>query len=543
MSEMPKPDGQKRVLEKRKLDDWLDSVSYQALNSPDYMPSKFALTFMNWIKLVEGDSTSNNLTPPVHLAMLDKVQAGVSKFIANLCFRGAAKTTLFMEYLTLFVAQFGYLPGLGPVSGMIYVSDTMENGVKSARKNIETRYNNSPFLQYWIPEAKFTDAYLEFTNRDGHKLGVRMYGAKTGIRGTKIFGQRPTLAVLDDLISDDDAKSPTAMQTIKDTIYDGVFPALHPSKFLVLFNGTPFNSEDVMIGAVESGGWDVNVWPVCSKWPCSREEFDGAWPDRFDYDSLLEKYEFMVANGKMNAFNREFMLRITTSAERVVQDEEIRWYSRQQLLKNRGAFNFYITTDFATSKKTTADYSVILVWAYNSNGDWFLVDGVIEKQSFDKTLDDLFRLVQEYHDGLQEVGIEVNGQQGAFIQVIQRRMMDQNCFFNLASSNNSSAPGIRRDGDKFRNFNLVVPLFKLGKFWFPEEIKASAMMGIILQQIGLVTHSGIKGKDDALDGISMLGSLKPWKPAAFAPTKPDEVQLWAARRAEQGEARINSYLG
>ncbi|AIU44340.1 large terminase subunit [Delftia phage RG-2014] len=532
-----------RKLVKKTLDQWLDDVDYAYLNGPEYMPSAFSLTFMNWIKLVEGNSTQNNLTPPVHLAMLDKISAGVSKFIANLCFRGAAKTTLMFEYLALFVAHFGVLPNLGKVSGMIYVSDTMENGVKSARKNIETRYNNSPFLQYWIPEAKFTDAYLEFTNRDGHKLGIRMYGAKTGIRGTKIFGLRPQLAVLDDLISDDDSKSPTAMQTIKDTIYDGVFPALHPSKFMVLFNGTPFNSEDVMIGAVESGGWDVNVWPMCAKWPCTREEFDGAWPDRFDYDAMLEKYEFMVANGKMNAFNREFMLRITSNEERVVQDAEIRWYKRQNLMENKHAFNFYITTDFATSKKTTADFTVILVWAYNSNGDWFLVDGVVEKQSFDQTLDDLFRLVQEYNTGLQEVGIEVNGQQGAFISVLQERMIRTNCFFHLASANNGGAPGIRRDGDKLRNFNLVVPLFKMGKFWFPEEIRAGKMMAIIMQQISLVTHSGIKGKDDALDGISMLGSLHPWKPAAYAPAKPTEVELWIQQKAEQGEARINSYLG
>lgn len=75
---------------------------------------------------------------------------------------------MFGEYLTLYIALYGEIDGFGDVSGMIYISDSMENGVKSLRKNIEHRYNNSEFLRKYIPEAKFTDAYLEFTNADGH---------------------------------------------------------------------------------------------------------------------------------------------------------------------------------------------------------------------------------------------------------------------------------------------------------------------------------------------------------------------------------------
>ena len=117
-----KPSPVKPVLVKQDLDEWLDSVSYSFLNSPEYMPTEFALMFMNFIKLVNGAQGESHKTPPVHLAMLDKI-VSPSDYIANLCFRGAAKTTLFMEYLILFIAMFGYIPGLGKVEGMIYVSD------------------------------------------------------------------------------------------------------------------------------------------------------------------------------------------------------------------------------------------------------------------------------------------------------------------------------------------------------------------------------------------------------------------------------------
>lgn len=41
----------------------------------------------------------------------------------------------------------------------------------------------------------------------------------------------------------------------------------------------------------------------------------------------------------------------------------------------------------------------------------------------DKTIDELFRLVQEYRP--QEVGIETTGQQGGFISWIQNEMGQQ----------------------------------------------------------------------------------------------------------------------
>lgn len=527
------------ALIKQELDEWLDQVDYSHLNSPSFIPSAYSLQFMNFIKMVNGAEGESHKTPPVHLAMLDKITEPTS-YIANLCFRGAAKTTLFAEYFFPFVAMMGEIEGFGSVSGAIYVSDSMDNGVKSLRRNMEFRYNNSPFLQKWLPKAVFTDAYIEFENIAGHKFGLKMFGAKTGLRGTKIFGKRPVLCVLDDLVSDDDAKSKASMIAIKDTVYKGVNHALDPTRRKVIFNGTPFNKDDILIEAVESGAWDVNVWPVCEQFPCEESEFCGAWEDRFSYQYVLEQYEMAIKTGKLSAFMQELMLRITSDEERLVQDAEIKWYDRMKLLVNRGSFNFYITTDFATSAKQTADFSVISVWAYNSNGDWFWVDGICERQTMDKTIDDLFRLVQFYKP--QQVGIEVTGQQGAFIQWLQNEMIVRNIWFNFASSEKSNAAGIRPLTDKLSRFNLVVPWFKMGKVYWPEEMKRTIIMGHFIGQLRLVTQSGIKGKDDCIDTISMLGYLKPWKPSDSVPATPSELDLWEEDRQNDQQSGLATYI-
>lgn len=519
------------------LDTLLDEVSYEYLNSSAYVPSNFALTFMNFIKLVNGKEGEANKTPPVHLAMLDKMDSP-DKRIVNLLFRGAAKTTVFMEYLTLYLAVFGELPYLGKVYGMIYVSDSVDNGVKNARQNIEFRFHNSEFLQEWITEAKFTDKYLEFTNKEGKKLGVKLYGAATGIRGSKVFGKRPTLAILDDLIGDADAVSKATMEAIEDTVYKGVMNALDPVSRKIVFNGTPFNKEDVMVKAVESGAWTVNVYPVAEKFPCTKEEFRGAWEDRFSYEFLMDEYEFFKGQHKLNAFYQELMLRITNEEERLVRESDIQWYDSETLMENKQNFNFYITTDFATSAKQSADFSVISVWAHNSNGDWFWVDGFCERITMDVTIKNLFRLVQEYSP--LSVGIEVNGQQGGFVSWIQSEMLHKNIWFNLASHNNSGN-GIRRGGDKLTNFNYVVPLFKAKKIYFPIDKVESVPMKVFKEQISLAMKNGFKGKDDFLDTVSMLPLMNAVRPSPNVSVNRDTTGIWSMPKQESFST-LSSYI-
>lgn len=527
-------------LKKQSLDTWLDNVDYQDLATGSYVPSTFSIGFMNFIKLVNGVQGESNKTPPVHLKMLDKL-ASPSQYVANLIFRGAAKTTLFMEYLTLYLAVFHELPYLGEVSGMIYVTDSIENGVKSARKNIEYRYENSEFLKEQLPVARFTDTYIEFTNKAGHQLAVKLYGATTGIRGTKIYGKRPTLCILDDLMSDEASKSKVILQLIKDTIYKGVNHALDPTRRKVIFNGTPFNNEDPLVEAIQSGAWDSNVYPVCEKFPCTREEFRGAWSDRFTYDYIKSQYDVALSTGQLASFYQELMLRLTSEDSKLVAYNEIRWYKKSVLLSNKNFYNFYITTDFATSAKQSADYSVISVWAINSNGDFFWVDGQCKRTTMDNNIDKLFQLVQKYQP--QAVGVEVTGQQGAFIQWLQKEMMLRNIWFSFATSGNNNAPGIRPVADKLSRFNLVVPWFKAGKFYFPEEDKDNAILKEGIQEINLATSDGLKGKDDFLDTISMLAYMKIWRPSeAPIPKDPDNGGIYDETEPEEDTNRLESYI-
>ena len=496
-----------------KVEDYLNNTKYAI--DPGYVPSDFALEFVTFIKLVNGVQGEEHKTPLVHYRMLDTLTEG-GKRVINLCHRGIAKTTVMGEYLFLYIATYGEIPNFGRVDIALYVSDSIENGVKNMRKNLEFRWDNSDFLKQYVPEIRFTDIRWEFKNADGKVFIVKGYGAKTGVRGAKEMGKRPQLAVLDDLISDEDARSSTVIAAVEDTVYKAVNYALHPTKNMIIWSGTPFNAKDPLYKAVESGAWSVNVFPVCEVFPCSPEEFRGSWPDRFTYEYVKEQYDTAVKLGKVETFNQELMLRIMSDEDRMIQDGDIGWYKLDAVLRNKSRFNFYITTDFATSLKDKADYSVISVWAYNNVGDWLWVDGVCKRQLMDANINDLFRLSQAYRP--QSVGIEVTGQQGGFIQWIQGQMLERNIYFPLASEGNDTKPGIRPNTNKMVRFNTVVPLFKARKIFFPIERKGEITMQEAMNELSLVSVSGFRSKhDDFLDTISMLSSLNPWKPSEEAP--------------------------
>ena len=864
---------------KKTVEDWLNEVSYA--DDHLYVPGKFALNFVNFIKLVNGADGEENKTPVLHYRLLDKLDTP-KKRLANLIHRGGAKTTLFGEYMFLYLAVYGELPHLGKVNLALYVSDSIENGVSNMRKNLEFRWENSEFLREYVPTIKFTGIRWEFINKMGDKLIVKGYGAKalsldsllytsegtttigdckvgdriygpngqlasithksevfhkpmyritlqdgrsikvsedhinsvvintnpnntarleefdlttkellkqplihskignkkhkgvsnkslvfvkntkalnyskkdlpidpytlgvvlgdgriqkpncsveltthiddlptyqkhipylfgkgrfdkrnlntwtqsisglgpelkilglgvqgsekfipemyfygsieqrlsllqglmdtdgtvtatgrtsfcskssqllsdvirlarslgatastnkkehsaeiwlneplfklerklnrqrydrkdqlvavksieaiemepsqciaidnedrqfltdnyfrthnTGVRGAKELGVRPQFALLDDLVSDEDARSPTVIASIEDTVGKAINYALHPTRRKILWNGTPFNQNDPLYKAVESGAWEVNVFPVCEKFPCPKSEFRGSWEDRFPYEFVKQQYEDAVEEGKLADFNQELMLRIISEEERLIKQHNIQWYSRNALLRNMHSFHIFITTDFATSEKQKADDSAISVWAINSNFDYFWVDGILKRQAMDKNFDALFDLVTRYRP--INVGIETDGQQKGFVSLLQREMMHRNLFFSIATDRQTGEPGLRsaKGAAKFVRFNTyIVPLLLANKFYFPEEMKDDPIMVEAMNQISLVTAGGFKSKkDDFLDTMSQLGLMKLFAPSLDSRESfNDTTGMWDDGDDDAPKSEMNSYI-
>ena len=531
----------------------LDNIDYEW---KDYVPTLDSLKFTTFIQEVNNGEGEEDKTPIVHTAMMEKVFNRKIKSLV-LCHRGLGKTTVFAEYLFMHIAAFGYMPGFGKITLALYISDSVENGVKNLRRNIEHRYLNSEMMQKMIPNRKimvgvgdadgnptghasidvtsdadyaenfekqinagkkFTDIRMEFQNHKGHTFVIKGYGAAQGVRGSKELGVRPQLAVFDDILSDTDATSPTIIATIENTVYKAVSKALDPKKQKQIWLGTPFNQSDPIYKAAESGVWELACYPIAQDFDATttRETFKGSWEERFGYDYVKREFDDAIALGRPDDFYQELMLRISNADDRLIQDKDIRQFNRNAKIHDKSGMNFYITTDAATTDSSTADFSVIMVWGIDKDKNYYLMDFWFGKVLLSGFINALFDMVKLWSHNLLGVGIEVSGQQGGTISTIKDKMVRDDVFFFLLSYGNSNLEGIRpaQGTRKYERFQVMQPRFSTGKMWFPDDLDEDPFMVEMYNEIRYVgrTNTGKKiGKaknDDILDCIAMLSMIE-----------------------------------
>ena len=518
------------------VEDYLNDVEYEFKG---YIPTKEALMFVNFIKEVNAGSEENE-TPIIHLKMMDSV-FNKEPMCAILVFRGAGKTTVFAEYMILFIAAFGYMPGFGPVEFILYVTDSIENGVRNLRRNVEFRYSNSDFLRRLIPDQKiqlisdadvsydvgeesdkaikagtrFTDVRLELRNYKGQTIVIRGYGVSTGVRGTKEYGKRPTVAILDDLLSDTDAKSATIIGNVNNIIYRAVKQALHPTNFKIIYLGTPFNAKDPLYVAIESGAWKSSVFPVCERFPISKAEFRGAWEDRFTYQSIVNAHTIAVKVGNIASFYQEMMLRIHSDEDQMIDPKTIAEVLYTDEMKNKEEHNFYITTDFATSEKEHADFSTMVVWKHDKKDHLVIIDGYCKKSRMKGNVNSLFDFVAKYKPQL--VGVEISGQQDGFIDWIQMEMKRRGEYFVLAKKKGFEhlpQRGIRPNKNKILRLEAMLSVFNRGQISICKEVVNSAYGKELFTELELATPRGFLSKhDDAVDAMTQLMDINIFKPS------------------------------
>ena len=546
--------------------DWLlDNVD---LTFEGYIPSVVSIEFFNFIRLTLGEEPEN-ANSLAHYFLVDVIfmQDSVKEYLTArgidydslkgrttvLCCREFAKSTIIGSFVPLYMAWKGELPGFGAVNYGIYVGDSMRNNVKTTMNTIEQVYYESEWLQTQFESARFTDELVELIRnprtpteihlyettiaigkkphqvpgRSKRKFAMRGVGAQTGTRGTRSGLQRPQFAIIDDVIpSEADANSETVLANIDKTIESDVLNALHGAGSFAILIGTPYNKKDPVYQRIESGAWVPVVFPICERIheDLVLKEFRGAWADRHSYEKVMKRYMDASRSNKLRSFMQELMLRISSEKDRVIPNNYIESFTRENILKNGAGYNWYITTDFTTTGGTGNDFSGMAVWAVSSNGDHFLVDLVLKKMELAMQYIELFRLVNKYkrYTGTIEVGIEIDGQQKIHLFAIKELMTKKNEYFTIAKQKGGLREGILSKsgkGGKEGRFSVMVPLFQAGKIWFARELEDTPAMRELRLELEYVTydeHGRVQFgsvHDDGLDLISQLSMMNIYTPS------------------------------
>lgn len=505
-----------------------------------YQPSEEALKFIAFIRACNVEDNAN---AEIHYRLADKY-FGTDKQVLIEAFRGSAKSTL-MEWFVIYIAAMGQLHNFGKVEFIAFIGDSMENGTKNFFRNLAGKIDRSDLLKQVLTIKRKTDSEMELVNADGVELNLKGYGASTNIRGVRYKGVRPDIIILDDITTNEAINSETIQNTINNNFYKSVIPALHPTRFKIFFIGTPISERDIIHQLSNNPEWVVHKFPICEKFPCDEGDFVGNWTDRFPYEAVKSKYDMYKASGKAQDFAQEYMLELLDLSDLLVEEDDVRWFDPGMVLKNKSNYNFYISTDFATSTKKSADFSTIGVWAINNNNDWMLIDGQAKRQTMQQNIDDLFKYVAKWKP--LSVGIESSGQQGGFISILQEMMIQRNIWFQFAKKPGSKEPGIRPNKDKVHRFVTgVQPKFKQGKVWFPKPeligLGNKNLLGLLDEMTNelskLTMAGGVKAlkHDDAIDLLNQLSEMETFAPSSDyveEQTVVHEGTMWTGIWAEE----------
>jgi len=373
-----------------------------------------------------------------------------------------------LEYAIIYISVIGHWPNFGMVPFIVFLGASLEGNVKAFFKNVQSKIENSNFLKNLLTIQRCVDNEIELVNKNNVETIITGRGMSTNWRGIRSKrGHRPSILVADDILPSEVMTSEALRSTIEMNWFSSALPALNPMKHKIIYIGTPLSEADLLHKLKNSGEYRIEKFPLCSKFPCTEIEYDSVWPDRFSFDYTSKMYNQYKSAGMAQNFYTEYMLEVTDLTTLLVDEDDIRWYEPDVLLKHKDHYNFYISTDFATSTKKSADFSVISVWAIGSDESWFLVDGQCKRQGMQDNLEDLFRYVHKWKP--LSVGIETSGQQGGFLSILTDMMMSKNVWFQLAKKKGSKEAGIRPASDKTTRFITgVQPKFKQNKIWFPK---------------------------------------------------------------------------
>jgi len=526
-----------------RVDKLLDNIDLQL---DWYVPSEHAIKFIVFIRLCLGEEPENS-NPKAHYFFMDCIfqQPNVKPFfivrnipyeellgrIAILASREFSKSTLIV-YLMLYMASEGVLPGFGKVNYIIYVSDSMRNGVETTMDTIQAVYNESAYLRGLFEDTRLIKTEVNFVRKPRTKTEIETYnyhvktlgekpenvpgrmkrtftlvgiGANTGGRGSRDALARPDGVIFDDLVpSESEASSSIILDKIESTIEADMLPGMNNNKNFSIAIGTPYNPNDPIYRRIEMGTWIPVVFPRGESVPEGKEEdFVSVWPDRHSYKNCRRDYlnakraKEAGDSSVMRRLMQEHYLRISSDEDRAIPDELIQWYDRKMLVKMLDGYTLLITTDFTTTSNTKSDFSGIACWAISSNDDLYLLDLSLARLELQQQYDALFRMLNTWRRWGHhiEVGVEIDGQQKAHLFSLKEMMIKKGLYFSFARQ--KGAPANREGilsrgtgGNKFERFKLMLPYFQNKKVYLPTEMKDTPDMKEMLRELTSITFFG-----------------------------------------------------
>ena len=330
---------------------------------------------------------------------------------------------------------------------IIQTTHTAELAVRFGRK-VRNIIDSDDYSQV------FPDLQLQADNKSAGRWTTNQEGESfyAGVGGA-ITGRGADLLIIDDPHSEQDAMSPTAMESAYEWYTSGPRQRLQPGGIIIIVM-TRWSTKDLVGKVLKKQGDDhADQWDVV-EFPAIMPESDTPlWPEFWKKEELLS----VKASLPISKWNSQWMQNPTAEAGSIVKREWWRKWENEWV----PAYDYVIQSyDTAFSKKETADYSAITTWAIFQSPDQdtqalILLDAKRVRLDFPE----LKRLAYEEYKYWEPdcVLIEAKASGTPLTQELRRMGIPVTAY----------TPS--RGQDKIARMNSVAPIFESGMVWAPDE--------------------------------------------------------------------------
>ena len=346
-----------------------------------------------------------------------------------------------------------WLMGRDPTKKIIQATHTAELAVGFGRK-VKNLIENEDF-QDIFPDVKLAvDAKASgrwSTNAGGEYYAVGVGGA--------LAGRGADLAIIDDPVSEQDALSATALDSIYEWYTSGPRQRLQPGGSIIIVM-TRWSIRDltakVLAKQSEKG---ADKWEIV-EFPAIMPSGKSLWPEYWK----LEELEGVKASIPVGKWNAQYMQNPTAEEGAIIKRE---WWQKWEK-EDPPECNYIIQSyDTAFSKSDRADYSAVTTWGIftesESNEEHImLLDAVKGRWEFPQLKEEANELYKLYDPDM--VLIEQKGSGMPLTQELRRMGIPVTPF----------TPS--RGADKFTRMHSCAPVFESGMVWCPETNFADEVM-------------------------------------------------------------------
>jgi hypothetical protein len=213
-------------------------------------------------------------SPKFHASIIDDWHSQRPK-VLTLAFRGAAKSTLAEEAITVIAA-------LGQTRNCVILGESEARAAERLR-SIKHNFEANDFIEGALhvgPGDIWTDTRCTLTNG----VIIQAYGRYQSLRGVKHLDQRPDLIFMDDLEDKESVSTPEARHKTRQWYTSTVVPALAVGGRMRMA-ATPLHPEALAVTLGKTSQWVQRLYPIIYKGDDG--EWVATWPAMYPVEWAL----------------------------------------------------------------------------------------------------------------------------------------------------------------------------------------------------------------------------------------------------------------